>query len=428
MRFLETIDRLVRWDALPLPGRADVATLPAPQSSPDPQPAQEATLAEEDRLWRAVTTSGQRELPWTRTQEQMLDATEAYRANPLAFRIVELTADHVLGKGLRLKCSDRAVQHWLDAWWTHPQNHMAPRCYELCRELSISGEVFVTYHRNPLDGMVYVRQIPPVNVDSVETDPEDLEREVRYHESGATAEVMGRWWGADECSHYTINRLAGCTRGQGDLASVLPWLRRYKDWLTDRVRINKFKGAFLWWVKLSGADRTTVERKRAELSTPPDPGSVIVTNESEEWTAVQPRIDAQAVEPDGRAMRLMLAAGAGIPLHFFGEPEHANRATAAEMQSPTLRHFENRQVFFGWMIADIARRALEIAGAFPGRDFAITAVFEDLTVADNQRTAQAAAAMVGALAVAKDRGWIDDAAARNVLTTYIGIKQEAQTL
>ncbi|MHB1415431.1 MAG: hypothetical protein ACYC1C_09275 [Chloroflexota bacterium] len=211
MRLLETIDRLVRWDTLPLPGRADDAVVPVPQASPEPQPAQEAvTLVEEDRLWRAVTTSGQRELPWTQTQEQMLDATEAYRANPLAFRIVELTADHVLGKGLRLKCSDQAVQRWLDAWWGHPQNHMAPRCYELCRELSISGEVFVTYHKNPLDGMVYIRQIPPVNVDGVETDPEDLEREVRYHESGSTADVLGRWWGADECMRYKLSNGAIC--------------------------------------------------------------------------------------------------------------------------------------------------------------------------------------------------------------------------
>ena len=43
----------------------------------------------------------------------------------------------------------------------------------------------------------------------------------------------------------------------------------------DRVRINKYKGAFLWDVQLNGADRKAIERKKAEYSYPPEPGSVI---------------------------------------------------------------------------------------------------------------------------------------------------------
>ena len=389
--------------------------------------ARESTtsLAEEDRLWRPVSAAGILEPPWVEQQQLMLDATEAYRANPLAFRIVELTADHVLGRGVKLKSADRGAQAWLDQWWTHPENHMPTRAYDLCRELSITGELFVTYHRNPLDGMVYVRQIPPPNVDEIETDPEDMERELRFHE-GATDLPGGRWWSAEDCSHYAINRLAGCKRGQGDLTPALPWLRRYKDWLTDRVRINRFKGAFLWWVKLNGADRATVEAKRLELSRPPESGSVIVTNEAEEWKAVQPQIDAQAVEADGRAVRMMVAAGAGIPLHFLAEPENTNRATAAEMQGPTLRHFENRQNVFGGILADLAEHAARLSGRFPA-GVQVSAIFEDLTTADNARIATAAGAMVAALGLARDRGWVTDTQAKAVLQTYIGVKQEAET-
>ncbi|MHB9092069.1 MAG: hypothetical protein ACYC7H_11685, partial [Chloroflexota bacterium] len=287
----------------------------------------EATdLAEEDRAWRGISAAGNLEPPWAIIQQQQLDATEAYRVNPLAFRIVELTADHVIGKGIKLTTPDRKLQKWLDAWWHHPLNRMPLRVYDLCRELSITGELFLTFHPDPYTGLVFVRQIPPTNVDEVETDPEDLEAELRFHESGTT-DPGGRWWTADTAAHYAVNRLAGCVRGQSDLAPALPWLRRYKDWLTDRVRINRFKGAFLWWVKLTGADRATVDQKRAELMVPPTSGSVIVTNDSENWTAVQPQIDAQSVEPDGRAIRMMLAAGAGIPLHFLAEPEQTSRAT-----------------------------------------------------------------------------------------------------
>lgn len=406
-------------------GEAEAAVNPTGDPIPVEAVLEAATdLAEEDRRWRALSAGGGLEPAWTEVQQTMLAAAEAYRANPMAFRIVELTADHVVGKGIRLKASDRDLQRWLDAWWSHPENRMATRTYDLCRDLSITGELFVTFHPDSLAGTTYIRTLPAPNVDEIRTDPEDLERELAYHETGHAGDLEGRWWPADRCAHYAVNRLAGCVRGQSDLCTILPWLRRYKDWLTDRVRINRFKGAFLWWVKLSGADRATVERKRSELSQPPSPGSVIVTNEAEEWSAVQPAIDAQAVEPDGRAMRIMLAAGAGVPLHFLAEPEDTNRATAAEMNGPTLRHFENRQRAFGWMLADIARRAALLSGTFTG-DLRISAVFEDLTTADNLATARAAAAMVAALATARDRGWVDDQTARATLQGYIGLSQEA---
>src|SRR5579884_3179220 len=68
--------------------------------------------------------------------------------------------------------------------------------------------------------------------------------------------LEGEWFQAGkEVVQFTINKVSNAKRGKSDLATLLPWLRRYKDWLTDRVRINKYKGAFLWDVQLTGADR-----------------------------------------------------------------------------------------------------------------------------------------------------------------------------
>ncbi len=100
---------------------------------------------------------------------------------------------------------------------------------------------------------------------------------------------------------FCINKVSNAKRGKSDLATLLPWLRRYKDWLTDRVRINKYKGAFLWDVELSGADRKAIERKKAEYSYPPEPGSVIIHNEAEKWSAVKPEINASEAAEDGRS-------------------------------------------------------------------------------------------------------------------------------
>lgn len=394
----------------------------------------EASLASEDRGWRSVS-GGTREVGFSEIVEQIRDSTEAYRANPLAFRIVELTTDYVLGKGVKLACDDPEAQAWLNAWWAHPQNRMETRQYELCTELSLTGDLFVTLHRNPYDGMCYLRPIPGLLVDQIEVDPEDAERELRYHQQatatltdGLSASegrqlVEGRWWEAGECRHYAVNRVVGTVRGQGDLVPLLPWLRRYKDWLTDRVRMNKYRTAFVWDVLLRGADQRRVSQRRAELMQPPSPGSVIVHNESEEWQAKQPNIDAKSVESDGKAMRLMVAAGAGLPLHFLAEGESATRATAAEMGGPTLRHFERRQRYFGWVLCDLASEALRRSGRFAGRSLTVRAQFEDLTTRDNLAQAQAARSMMEALGLARDRGWIEDAAARVMVERFLELAE-----
>ena len=87
------------------------------------------------------------------------------------------------------------------------------------------------------------------------------------------------------------------------LSSPLPWLRRYKDWLIDRVRINKYKSAFLWDVQVTGGDRKMIEAKMMEYARPPEPGSVLVHNESEIWKAVQPRSRPTTSPPTARRSR-----------------------------------------------------------------------------------------------------------------------------
>ena len=385
----------------------------------------EATMTDDDRLWRSIA-SPPGDVAFGEHSDNIANSVEAYRKNPLAYRLIELTTDFVLGRGVKVRADSPEAQSLVDRFWGHQQNRLDIRQFELCTELSISGELFVTFHTNPYDGMTYIRTIPAQMIDQIETNPEDIEDELRFHRVGSIAaasaslkpvSIEGRWWTNEECRHYAINRLPGCVRGQGDLVPMLPWLRRYKDWLTDRVRINKFKGAFLWDITLKGATKQAILARQAQLASPPSPGSVIVHNEAEEWKAIQPMIDAQSVEPDGKAMRLMLAAGGGVPLHFLAEGESATRATAAEMGAPTYRHFERRQLYFGFIICDIVREALRRAG-LPLASFRLTAEFEDLTTEDNLRTAQSAALVARALAQAVEQGIVDRDEARAVLARY----------
>lgn len=409
----------------------------------------------DERWWQQVGLRPE-DRPWYQARSDLAEALEAWRTNPLARRIVSLTTDYVVGEGIRLRCGDEGVQEFLDGFWGHPQNRMGMRLPALCDELTRSGELFLLLSRNPADGMSYVRSIPALHVTQVVTDEEDGERELWYRVEGCEGQTreQTRWsaptggdvganlrvrpgglWpsplGAPEADqvmlHYCINRPVGCTRGEGDLVPILPWLRRYREWLEDRVRVNRFRNAFLWKVTLQGASESDLRRRRSELLRPPPPGSVIVTNEGERWETVNPQVQAQEAESDGKALRLMVAAGAGVPLHFLAEGESATRATAAEMGEPTFRHYRQRQLFFCEMLEHLAGTVLERAArigkgplAAGGPAAPITVDAGDITREDNLRMAQAAREISQALAVMADRGWVDEESARRWMYRFAG--------
>jgi hypothetical protein len=394
--------------------------------------ASSSSLTDEDRGWRSLISGGMRELTWAQIVENLNNATAAYRTNPLAFRLVQLQVDHVLGDGMLLRSADPRVQAELDRFWHHPLNNLGVRQFDFLTALSLDGEIFPTIHTNPYDRTSYLRLVPASLVDRIETNPDDLWDELRFHQTAqpmtpdtlmrmpSALQAEGRWWDKGEMWHFAVNRPAGVVRGQSDLAPLLPWLRRYRDWLTDRVRLNKYRTAYLWHVTIRGADRRALTQREAELAEPPGPGSVIVSNENETWEAVQPKIDAGTVADDGLAIRLMIAAGAGIPLYWLAEAEHTARGTASEMSEPTYRHYRQRQLFFGWAMRTMALEALHRRGFTDVTLPDIVADFPELDVSAALQTASSVAQLTGSLAVAADRGWLSEDDAAAVFQHYVG--------
>jgi hypothetical protein len=352
---------------------------------------QAALRPAEDRGWRPLAEPAGALRRWPEVRATLERAAETCRTNPLAARLVGMTTDFVVGSGATVAtAAGGPPEPFVSDFWAHPLNHLDLRVYRWGDELTRAGELFLALCRNPADGMSYVREIPAAQIDGIDTDPDDLEHELRYHQ--LTGDIDGTWWpgregGGDQILlHYAINRPVGEVRGISDLAAVLPWLERYDLWLEDRVRINRYKGAYLWHVKVEGALPGQLEAKRAQYARIPSPGSLIVTDGHETWTAVQPQIGADDVEADGKAIRLMIAAGAGVPLHFLAEGESATRATAREMGTATFRHFSHRQHVFAALVEDVIRVAAERAGR-PAPDVRVQ--FEAV-LAEDERGAAAA--------------------------------------
>ena len=345
---------------------------------------QEAVKVIDDRYWRNISQSNL-ERPWWEIKTELEDIHKAYQSNPLASRLVKMSTDFVIGTGAELTASA-----WVHSVWDHPLNKFDTRIYRWSNELALSGELFIVLSTNATDKMTYVREISAQMIDEIETDPEDLEHELRYHQT--TDDPNGVWWPAaapgsteaQQVLHYSINKPIGATRGTSDLAQILPWLDRYDMWLEDRVRINRYKGAYLWHVTLQGAQTGQLEAKRAQYSRPPSSGSIIVSDQFETWAAIQPSIGADDVEADGKAIRLMIAAGAGVPLHFLAEGESATRATAREMGTATFRHFAHRQRIFSLLIEDVLGWIVLLAGR-PKEDISVE--FEEIMQEDERAQA-----------------------------------------
>lgn len=402
-----------------------------------------ATGTEEDYYWRRLSDNWYQKDPIPSTYLELHNACyEAYNANPLAFAIVEMTTCFVLGKGITLSASESLVQKALLDFWHDPDNHMETRVYALCTELSLYGEQFIRFYVNKIDGSVKIRQVDPSIIDQIETDPDDIETVLRFHRrpigpsatlpgdpvpvtSQELSNFEGEWFKAgSEMVQFCINKVSNAKRGKSDLATLLPWLRRYKDWLTDRVRINKYKGAFLWDVQLSGADKKAIDRKKMEYAYPPDPGSVIIHNEAEKWSTVNPEINANDAAEDGRAIKLMIAVGAQLPEHYLADGSNGNRATAAEMGLPTLLKFQRRQ----YVLRDLLRTILDrvLLEAVKAKrlptdiDRHYDILFPEIDVDDHQVLATSTQMLVSALTVAKQQGWVSDETAMRMIFQFAG--------
>ena len=119
----------------------------------------------------------------------------------------------------------------------------------------------------------------------------------------------------------------------------------------------------------------------------------------------------------------MIGAGAAVPMHFIGEPEGSTRTTAEAAGGPTYRHYQQRQIFFLWMVTDllkvaIRRRSLVDQKVKP--DAKLNVRGTDISARDNASLAVAATQIVGAFTQLYDRGIVDEEELIRLTYTFAG--------
>lgn len=86
-----------------------------------------------------------------------------------------------MGKGVKIAVRTKKLQGILDDFWNDPDNRMESRVYDMCRELSLYGEIFVHFFVNRFDNTMKARMIDPSIIDQMEADLDDIETQLRYH-------------------------------------------------------------------------------------------------------------------------------------------------------------------------------------------------------------------------------------------------------
>lgn len=370
-------------------------------------------------------------------QDVLADCIDAWRFNPLARRITELTTTYVTGGGFVVRSSHAATQTFLEQFWNHRLNHLSLRTAELSDELVLSGNLFLLISTDAC-GMSYLRVIPSADIARIESSTSDIEQELRYvGKPGLTGEERiypAYQPGRDRPDegggftpvmlHYAVNRPAGSQWGESDLAPILKWLSRYNAWLEDRVRLNRFRNAFVYVVRARFANETARSNRQAQLALhPPAPGSVLVTDENEEWSVIAPKLEALDASSDGLAIKKMIAAGVGLPLHFLAEPESSTKTTAEASGNPSYRRFAERQRAMCWILQDLLRVVVERRAYFD-QSLDITAQISvsggDISARDNAELADAGQKAAAIASGLHDKGLISPEELLRLVYRFMG--------
>lgn len=318
------------------------------------------------------SVSAVRDRPAAGFRDVIEKSLAAWREDPLARRIVSLTTQFSVGRGFRISADDPRADRLLHEFWEHPLNRMDARLLEWSDELCRTGNLFIMLSSD-ISGMSYVRAVPAGQVEEIlpmendieqpqafrlreiyASDPARIPEEKLVRPASLIAPTSG-----ESMLHFTVNRPVGGQWGEPDLAPILVWLRRYNEWLEDRMRLNHYRTCFLFTVKTSHCSEEMRIHRQTQLNLrPPAPGTILVVSADEQWEVIQPNLASEEANEDGSAVKKMIAAGAGIPVSFLAETSGNSRTESSGMEDSACRNFRQRQQTLMYIIETVLRHVL----------------------------------------------------------------------
>lgn len=248
-----------------------------------------------------------------------------------------------------------AAQETLDRHWR--KNGMHLRSKLILHDLLTFGEQFIRYF--DASWGLKVRQIDPSTVWEVVTDPDDCENEFYIHQQYQTRymnlfdsssagnipmmKYIIRQVPSQHYYHMKINATAGEVRGRSDLFAILGWLKRLKEYASDRVIRNKMANLFVLDVSVDG-DQAAVNQIQAQMTaTPPQPGGFFFHNKAAELNGIKAEVGAGDSQADYQMLMQIIAMGAGVSQEYLGMGGSTSKASSLVGTEPDIKTFEDHQ-------------------------------------------------------------------------------------
>jgi hypothetical protein len=379
---------------------------------------------------------------------------------PFGKRIVEVISDYVVGEGFTPAAKDTGVQEVIDRFWKDEINNLERALRDYCDEETTFGELCIPVTVNPVDGFVRLGYIDPQRIEAVEFGTlstgvaegtkEDLAfpvavrlRKALYDTEGRRLKIIridedpnsptfGQLTG--DCFYFAINKAKGASRGLSELFALADWIDVFDQMIFDYADKVRFLNAFVWDYTVNGADEPTVEKFKKKLTqNPPRQGGVQVHNDQVKIEAKTPSMHGADMSEAVRTVKLYGLGGAGLPAWFFADPVDSNKSTADEMTGPTGKKLTERQnqlkAGVGRILAFVIQQAIYHGVLAEGVDTTVSLQVPDLMIKDLQKAAMTLGAVVNALSIMEQNGWITgETAARgsHVVLTQIGMDVDSK--
>lgn len=378
---------------------------------------------------------------------------------PFGKRIVEVISDYVVGEGFTAAATDSAVQAVVDAFWKDELNNIARLLRDWCDEQTTFGELCVPAIVNPVDGSVRLGYVDPQRIEAVEyatmngvqegaqedtsfpvavrlrrrvNEPEGRRLRIIRTDDDPASPTFGQLTG--DCFYWPINKAKGASRGLSELFALADWIDVFDQMIFDYADKVRFLNSFVWDYTLKGSGPEDVNKFRKDVTqNPPRQGGVQVHNDQVEIKAQTPDLKGADMAEGVRMVKLYGLGGIGLPAWFFADPVDANRSTADEMTGPTGKKLTERQNQLRGAVTQVLtfviQQAIYHGVLLRSVDPSFTLQVPDLMIKDLQKAATTLGAVVNAVSIMEQNGWIQSetaARASHVVLSQIGVEVDSK--
>jgi hypothetical protein len=368
--------------------------------------------------------------------------------NPFARQIIRMITAFIVGEGFQVQCEDARTQDVVNRFWDDEINNLEENLPAWTSEKLIFGELCLPVAVNPVDGFVRIGYIDAADVAAIrygllqtgkqqseisiptavklrcrtgEAVPRELA--IIRQDEDVSSQTYGQLVG--DCFFFAINKAKLGSRGISELFALADWVDVLDQMVFDFADRVRYLQQFIWDVTVTGANDKELRDFNDQFSRePPRQGAVKIHNEKMSITAVTPDLKGNDVSESVKVVKHYGCGGAGLPPHWMGDPNDANRAVAAEMDGPTgkvLTEHQNKVIRETTRILKFVIAQAKLHGTLPAdAGETITLQTPDLLMKDFAKGATILQGATNSLAMAEDRGWVrGETASRafiNVLT------------